>query len=209
MIEKIDIRLEPAARAVYESFSIKKHAEHIATPISLQALFLVLQKVKPRRVLEIGGGIGTLSALVLKNSEASIDIFENIPLCIEALQENLQEFKGRFQLLTSYENSPLPSVAYDLVIVDGGTNSLITQVFRELRSVTAVYVDGHRDAQRALIRRELMKAYVYHTVRFRDPERKHKGGSAIYSTKNKNAFARVIYHIREEFLARQDRHEVK
>lgn len=181
-IRKIKIEaFSPEVTSIHDFFREQASSEHIAKPTSLEALFQICKANKIKNVLELGGGLGTISRLLLENSEARIDIYEHNPFFAERLRENLSPFSGRYQILTDYRMLP-PRREYDLVVVDGGHsrkdspgeasgfNTSIWFYLNYLESVRFVYIEGNRHIQRLWSKKALARRFVYSVQRFADSE---------------------------------------
>ena len=206
MIKKHIYRtLSEDALEVYRVFSTKEGAQHIAKPPSIQAVTEIIRWHKPKTILEVGGGIGALSFVCLKHSEANVDIFEDNIFCIGELRKNLRDFDGRYTIHSDYSNYSLPHLAYDLVIFDGGTYELINQLTRSLTDMRLTFFEGNRIQDRAVFRKALKENYVFTVREYIDSSGKYKGGHEIRCKKSKSKFLReilyryweVIYYIRE------------
>ena len=144
-MKKIQIKdFSPEVLAVNKRFKEQSGSEDIASLCSTQALFNILQSDKPKTILEFGGGIGTLSYLCLKYSDAEIDIYEDNDFCINALKQNLKEFEGRYTLLTDYANLYLPHKSYDLIIGDGGPYNLVEALVKNTQGIKRIFFEGGR-----------------------------------------------------------------
>ncbi len=171
------------ATKVYDLFKKKEGSEHIATPLSIS----MVQKLarKSERILEIGGGIGTLTYAMLSCSDAKLDVYEDNNFCIQKLQENLREFSERYTLLTSYEMQP-PRTEYDLVIIDGangkkhdgGRKDVVFDFFSSICS-KIIYFEGVRRPQRRYVR-EALRGICAIRIKRMSFEGIHKGGTVYY-----------------------------
>ena len=202
MISKTLVReISAEARSVYDLFSRKKYAEHIATPVSIEALLRIIKRVNPKNILEIGGGIGTLTYAIAQNSDAHVDVFEDLPFCIEAFKENLKGFENRYTLVTSYDGFQAPRKSYDLIIVDGGPNDFLVRMVNGLNDIAVIYTDGHRHEPQRVMRRELRKRYIFKLREYVDAEAKFKGGFSTICRPSKNVIARAVsYYACEAML---------
>lgn len=159
--------------ALYDKFKKQSGSEQIAEPISIQVIFDICRQKKLERVLEMGGGLGTLSYTLLKYSSAFVDIYEVNDFCKKKLKENLSDFAGRYQILESYRLLP-PAMEYDLLIIDGGNgkdwdkgfSSSIWFYLHYLKSVKIIYLDGKRHIQRLWARKALRQKYLYKLQRY-------------------------------------------
>ncbi len=177
MTQKI-FKISPEVKRVYEKFSQKPYAENIATPISMEALFCILKSNRPKKILEIGGGIGTLSYLILKNSDSQLDIIENLDFCIKELEKNLEGINKKYNLIKSYDIDLLND-NYDLVVVDGGKKDFTYLITNKLSNKGVIYIDGNRQEQRSVLRKGLKNKYIFNIRKYIDKSRKLKGGFEI------------------------------
>lgn len=176
---------------VFDKFSKMPRSENIATSAAIKALLGILKKEKPKMVLELGGGIGTLSYLLLKHSGAYVDIYEDLSFCIEALRENLREFNSQYSIVTSYDD-PTPHNHYDLIIVDGGTMEFYVRMIKDLTFKT-IFIEGTREKTRRVLRRELSKKYIFRLKRY-------PGGFGIICYPSENILFRFLsFHFWETF----------
>lgn len=187
---------------IYNSFSQKEGAQHIATPVTIQALIDITNKVPTKHVLEIGAGIGTLTYTLLKHTDAYVDTYEDNIFCRNALSQNISDFSGRYTVLSDYSKKP-PRNKYDLIIVDGGSGKhgdggkmkVVEEVISYLEDVKIVYIEGGRHIQRALLRKALSGRFRYKLIEYKEVEidgNFFKGGLAIYCTPESNALARSV-----------------
>jgi predicted O-methyltransferase YrrM len=136
------------ANRIHLQFSRKPGSSRIASELSLRHLSGLIRMRKPKSVLEIGSGIGTLSQLVLSHAESVENLFsiEQDLFCRAALLENLAI--GNWQkwtLLHSHEELPRDA-NFDLIIFDG--YQYAPAVFDLLHAGTAVFVEGKRQRTR-------------------------------------------------------------
>src|SRR3990167_10021354 len=85
---------------------------------TIEAITTYLKENDPLGVLELGGGTGALSKVILGNSRAYLDVYEHQELFQNLMKENLKGYY-KHTIIESYRLKP-PEKNYDLVIVDGG-----------------------------------------------------------------------------------------
>lgn len=175
-------------------------AEHIATVVNIREIIKICKEQNPKRILELGGGIGALSYAMLLNSQAHIDIYEDNKFCEEKLNENLKEFRGRYTIIPCYRILP-PESEYDLMIVDGGNKeSFHPEWFyiHYLKQIKAIYIEGYRRSQYAWISRALFNCYVYRTIKIPGEEidgKFRKGGTYITCHLSTSFFVRACSYL--------------
>lgn len=192
--------LSDNALKIYRDFSSKEGAQHIAKPPSIQAVAELLKLYKPKTILEVGGGIGALSYVCLKYSDAHVDIFEDNEFCINALYENLVGFGEQYSVHTDYNNYSLPYSSYDLIIFDGGTYELIVDLVKVLDDIGIVYFEGNRINDRAVFRKALRDKYIFSVKEYVDGNNKYKGGHEMTCKKIKSPFIRNALYLYWETL---------
>ena len=172
---------------IYALFQSKKGATNLADLATIGAVISYCRKNNPRTVLELGGGIGTLSYSVLKNSNATLDIYEHNDFCVGALNENLKDYKGRFTIIPNYLTLP-PRREYDLVIVDGGKGKnehdggfslAIAAYLSSLTSLKTIIVEGQRKSQRYWAVEAIRSRYLYKPTKYKDPSGGKRGSLRI------------------------------
>src|SRR5262245_6025352 len=109
--------ISPEAKATFETFKAKEGSLHVANRVALEAIFQLVRQLKPRKVLEIGAGIGTISHLMLKHSHAELVAVEHNDFCLQELRKNLAGCRP--YKVCDYGN--VKPQGYDLVVVDGGS----------------------------------------------------------------------------------------
>ena len=137
-----------AAHVLHREFSARPGAQQIATPFAVAHLYRWLYRRAPQRVLEIGAGIGTLSAaighyLILNDAEA-VSV-EDDPWCRSQWAQNVP---GRVASRPPLLYDKIPNYEFfDLVVLDGPQTSL--EAWAGVMPRGVVFVEGNRRAQRA------------------------------------------------------------
>lgn len=204
-MEKIKI-FSREAQEIYNRFKTQNGSEHIGKPVTIEILSDICRAIKPKRVLELGGGLGTNSYTILKNSEAYLDIYEHNEFCRDKLTDNLTEYKQRYSVIKDYKILP-PAEDYDLVVVDGGSGKseydggffkAIYVYLVYLNSVKVIYIDGHRRFQGMLARKALKNDYVYKLTKYQDIEYNGEilnGGSKIECWKSSSKLLKLFNYL--------------
>lgn len=190
---------------INDFFSRQAGSEAIAGIVTIEVMSQICRKIKPKRILEMGGGIGTISYALLKHSDAFVDIYEHNEFCRGKLKENLAEFNGRYHVIDDYRILP-PAREYDLLVVDGGSGKGMGGGYHEavwffimyLKSIKIVYIEGNRRLQRFFSRKALKQNYIYKITNydkiFRQGEKLH-GGQKIECFYNSSRLIRLINFI--------------
>ncbi len=104
-------RYRRPAAAHHAAFRALAGSEQIASAHALTVLMATLAKLQPRRVLEVGSGIGTMT-VVLANFGCQVHTVEDNTFCATAMRRNLTDW-GLNRL------SPGLGYLHDLIVVDG------------------------------------------------------------------------------------------
>ena len=171
-------KFRPETLEIYNYFKQQSGSEHIAKPTTIEILLDICREQQPKKILELGGGIGTISYLLLSNSTAQVDIYEDNDFCFNKLEERIFPFGDvRFKVIKNYHEMP-PAKEYDLVIVDGGSGKgrgkdfdggymmAVSDILKCIDPVKTIYVEGYRHIQRWLIFKVLRKKYTYKLIRY-------------------------------------------
>src|SRR3989344_2117964 len=175
-------------REIYTLFKNKDGSEAIAGIATLEAVVSLVKEDNPKTVLELGGGLGTISYAILKNSNATLDIYEHNEYCRNELKKNLKGVEDRYTIITDYVYLP-PKREYDLIVVDGGKGSgkyqgtgypqLIAAYLQSLSSIKTIFIEGQRKSQKYWILEALHSRYIYKPTKYLDPLGGNKIGVRI------------------------------
>jgi len=141
------------ANAIFTEFRQKPGADHIASEFSLAHVSALVRTAKPTAVLEIGGGIGTITKLLLSHVDrpARITVTEEHPYCLEQLAINIPD-ASTYQLVTNQKLLDPSSAGYDIVILDG---TVLPKNIGFLAAGTHCFVEGNRRKTRELVQSTL------------------------------------------------------
>jgi len=188
------------AAVIYDKFSLLGGAKHIATMVNIQTIIDICRKENPGRILEMGGGIGTLSFAMLRYSNAFIDIYENNDFCRQKLKENLVEYENRYTIIDTYRMLP-PVRQYDIMVIDGGNKEDYHPEWlyaSYLLDIKTIFIEGFRRSQYAWISKALSGHYICKAKRLPGHEineKFHKGGTLISCTPNNSSLLCFISYI--------------
>ena len=138
------------AAPLHRWFRGRPGCEQIASAYACQALWWWLSRRQPRSILEIGGGIGCLSAVLALwgvEYDAEVSTVEDNPWCREQWRKNLPDPRT-VRLCAS-----IPRGAWDFIVVDGEQST--PALWTRLLPRAVVFVEGNRRDQRAEITRAL------------------------------------------------------
>ncbi len=100
----------PAAQH-HAAFRQLAGSDQIASHFALTVLMAALERLQPERVLEVGSGIGTMTAL-LTNFGCETHAVEDNPWCATQMRKNLSDW-------AEYRLSPGLGYLHPLIVVDG------------------------------------------------------------------------------------------
>jgi len=145
------------ARQIWHRFSRLPGSQHIARQYAVYGLIHWLRKVKPRSVVEVGAGIGTLTytSLVALNDVHVSDgqpgfrlvTIENNAFCLEQLRQNLGGMLRQVEVIPDLTQLPASLGNVEFLIVDGG-DFKETRYYANLAQGAVVFVESHRGDQR-------------------------------------------------------------
>lgn len=143
--------MDDDALALHARFRALPGSEQIASPFAIGMLRQWLWTRAPRRILEVGGGIGALSWVIadyltyLCGYAEAVSV-EDDPWCRAQWERNLAPWLRRpilFDKVPAYE-------FYDLVVLDG--SQMPPDGWACLAPRASVFVEGNRRGQRAELR---------------------------------------------------------
>jgi protein-L-isoaspartate O-methyltransferase len=157
------------AQTLQPAYAMKPGSQHIASLHACAGLEKLIQQYRPKRVLELGAGIGTLTDLLIESltPDAVIVTVEDHPYCLEQMRNNLGRRLTRVTLV--HDLDAVERDGFDLVVVDGGRADISVVPFVASRGF--VFVEGFRGEQRKFIE-ESRRPYAFANVRAM-----HRGGS--------------------------------
>lgn len=149
-------------RSLHSTYSNAPGGEQVATWFSFYELYRVLESNSLRKIVELGGGIGTLSELTLHNTQAKLEIFEANQFCLNRLFALQARFSQRVTIHEQYDKAEVVLSEADLIVLD--VNRSIFDAARIVPVVgdTVIFVEGHQIQQRWA----LMKSLLYNRRHF-------------------------------------------
>jgi precorrin-6B methylase 2 len=197
------MNLKKHSESIYLYFSDKEGNQHIAGLYAIEKILTLIKLNKPKRILEIGLGIGSISYAILNyykknNLSISYDGTEDNEYCLSQLEPNLGEF---YTQLNIYKNIHAihHTDKYDFVIIDGTDHSL--DLIKDLISPHGViFIEGHRAGQTTKMKETFPKhKYTECISDFKNPdygpfpkENWSGGGQLIYINPTPQQFIHFI-----------------
>jgi len=144
------------ARRIYNQFKDRAGARHIASKEALAYLSTSLRTFKPRKVVELGAGIGTITKALLQHPSnvEQVVCTESNEYCIAALHRELLPTTSRLILVTVPHGLLMFREQADMIVGDGGFYS--PEEFATARLGTVFFAEGERPKLRALFAESLL-----------------------------------------------------
>jgi hypothetical protein len=134
-------------------------------------------------ILELGGGIGTISELLLVKSHAIIEVIENNQFCRQMMVRNLSELR-RYKLIDNYKYISEGSLADMLVIdVNNGIYN-VSKLISLMPNIEVIFIEGHHLAHRINISMALWRKGLSQKFYDKRPKRGEKGCGIFIISKN-------------------------
>ena len=137
---------------LHAHFAALPGSEQIASAFAVEGLAFWLTVRDPKRVCDVGAGIGTLTAVIAAWSQAEIVAVEDDPWCLAQARLNLRACWSAHEILF-YDKIPSGYMSWDFIVLDG------PQVRREdwqaLEPHGLIFIEGGRRGQRAHLEAEL------------------------------------------------------
>ena len=163
------------ARLIFERYQSASENNQIATEFSFFTLAQVLNVIRPESVIELGGGIGTLTELLASREWTPVvHTFEDNEYCLSKLNA-LSESYPNIQVSSNYSELIKSDWNADLLVIDVNAGIFDTFLLIKRNTFKYVFIEGHQLQQRAslvwaLIR--TLRAYSYIDLR---PGKGNKG----------------------------------
>jgi phospholipid N-methyltransferase len=143
-------------KKLHDKYRQKDGGEQVALEFSISSLQSLLHTKKPKYILELGGGLGTLTELILTQSDAKLDVVENNKWCVNQLQSNMSQFR-EFNLIDDYAKLKTNHEA-DFLVVDVNNGIYpISKLVKNSRNIHIIFIEGHHLAHRLSISRALIQ----------------------------------------------------
>jgi protein-L-isoaspartate O-methyltransferase len=159
------------AEDLFARYQAKEGSRNAARPVSLAHLAACLRTFRPRTVLEMGAGIGTMTDALLSHHSGirRIVAFEHNDFCLAALARNIDARDSRLTIVARREELPAVITDADMLVADGNYGR--AEAYDALRLGTVIFVEGNRKPFRdeccqALQRRGLTVTFREHGARY-------------------------------------------
>ena len=149
------------AESVFARFRALPGSDEIATAFAIEGLVKLLRMDRPQRVIELGGGIGTLSQVILDEMPAGsiLTVLERNGWCGARWAENvvIKTLAWTPHRLSAWPDKPYdwPVRPVDLLVVDDWLPLRYDQVEVLLGRRALVFLEGNRPIERCIVREGL------------------------------------------------------
>lgn len=198
------------AEKYYKYFSKLEGNQHIANLFALEKILDLLRIYKPKHVLEVGLGIGSISYSImdyLKNNDSKDFTYtgtEANQFCLNALSVNLKEHYSDLVIYGKIEDIPKTSL-FDFIIIDGSDDAL-NRISKLISKNGIIFIEGDRKNQQDILVKLFPKhKYVHSISNYKEPEygpfingHWSGGGKIIYV---KPTVKQNVYWIIDKFIS--------
>lgn len=163
------------ATTYYKRFSKIPGNQHIANLYAIEKILDILYIHKPKRILEIGLGIGSISYSILnyydeRNRLVEYYGTENNTFCIESLSINLDKYHSKLNIFSSVKDIKKFDY-FDLVLIDGSDKSL-KDIAKLITKNGLIFIEGDRKNQQNTITKLFKgRPRLVHTIsNYKEPD---------------------------------------
>jgi protein-L-isoaspartate O-methyltransferase len=152
---------------IFTAFKARPGSEFIASPFAIDELSKLVIGKRPKRVLEVGAGIGTLTYVLCRLKEQcpfELVSVEWNDFCLGELAKNVD---GEFTLVNSMDDA---SGEFDLIVIDGGSQD--PRFVSALATRGVIFIEGFMDKKHALIRDVYRNKRKYASSNWRSKDRR-------------------------------------
>lgn len=162
------------AEKYYRHFSKLLGNQHIANLFAIEKILDILKIHKPKRILEVGLGIGSISYSIMDYFQTKNELIEYYgteanEFCLEALSDNLGEYYSKLKLFLNINQIEKINF-FDLVLIDGSDHSL-ENISKLISKHGIIFIEGDRKSQQEFIIKLFPKHKLVHTIsNYKEPE---------------------------------------
>ncbi|MEY3499224.1 MAG: hypothetical protein RL308_893 [Bacteroidota bacterium] len=179
------------AEKYYKYFSKAEGNQHIANLFAIEKILDIVEFNKPKRILEVGLGIGSISYSIidyLKEKKLSFEYYgtEANEFCLNELPKNLQNNYSSIKLFSNIEEIKTEE-KFDLIIVDGSDIS-IEKIYNLITNNGTIFIEGDRKNQLTILLKLFPKFKFVHTIsNYKEPD------YGPFTTENWSGGGKLIY----------------
>jgi hypothetical protein len=167
------------AEEIFLRYSTKSGSEQCASLFSIKSLEFLIINNSFSKILELGGGLGTLTELMLRISESDLITVENNSFCINEIEKNLSDQRP-YKLLKDYDQ--IYQFDFELLVIDVNNGIFnISELIKQSTNCRAIFIEGHHLAHRINISREIFRKRRIQKLKDMRPARGKKGCAVFLS----------------------------
>ncbi len=185
------MRIKKYVKKQYRKFSAAEGNQYIASEYALYRILKIIEKFKPKAILEVGVGIGTISDSIIKaNFDFQPEVYgtEKNEFCLDHLYKNMESSYNALYLYSDIQFVP-GALKADLIIIDGKEEALVS-LKEKMNDKCIVIIEGDREEQVQLLATTLENYLYVHSVSIRKnkiysnrPNDELQGGVKIFFVK--------------------------
>lgn len=155
------------AEKYYKRFSKLPGNQHIANLFAIEKILDILKIHRPKKILEVGLGIGSISYSILdynyiKNKSIEYYGTEANDFCLKALSKNLGKYHDQIIILDNVAQIEKPGY-FDMIIIDGSDDSL-EKISELIANHGIIFIEGDRKNQQNTLTKLFPKHKFVHTI---------------------------------------------
>lgn len=153
------------AEEIWVHFKSVPGAVGIASEHAIGGLIKIIKKKRPKKILELGSGIGTLTYTIMASlgnffgKEFRYDFYtvENNEFCLGQLKKNLEGFEGKYTVINNTQEALSKGTQFNLIVIDGGSNLPSDMGPMNIENMVerkgVIFIEGYRRYQREMIKK--------------------------------------------------------
>lgn len=152
-------------KRIYSKFSEAEGNQHIASEYAITKIIELIRHFKPKKVLEVGLGIGSVSGTILQvfdDNKLELSGTERNEFCLKALNRNLEGDYERLKIFPDLRSVEVNS-RFDMIIIDGSDENL-ELVENYISDMGIIIVEGDRKDQIQVLRKNFPSHSYVHSI---------------------------------------------
>lgn len=153
------------AEEIWVRFKSVPGAGGIASEHAIGGLIKIIKKKRPKKILELGSGMGTLTYTIMASlgnffgKEFSYDFYtvENDEFCLGQLKKNLEGFEDKYTVINNTSEVLSKGTQFNLIVIDGGSNLPSDMGPMNIENMVerkgVIFIEGYRRYQREMIKK--------------------------------------------------------
>jgi len=158
--------LKKIANKQYQKFSAAEGCQYICSEYALVMILKIIQLFKPKKILEVGLGIGTISDSILKffseDYQPEVHGTERNDFCLKQLRGNIGKDFEKLKIYNSIQEKP-KEIKFDLIIIDGKESDL-KSLQKNLTENAIIIIEGDRKDQTEVFKNIFSNSKFVHSI---------------------------------------------